>query len=301
MVNLSVEIAGVKLKNPVMPASGTFGSGMMYSQFIDLSKLGAVVVKGVSLAPWDGNPACRVAEATSGMLNSIGLQNPGAEAFLDTDLPFLKRFGTKVIVNICGHSIEEYEAVAQRFKAEPVDMLELNISCPNVAQGGIAFGTDAKLVEKCVSAVKLKSRQPVIAKLSPNVTDITEIARAAEAGGADAISLVNTLLGMKIDIKKRAPVLGNAYGGLSGPAIMPVAVRMTHQVSRAVKLPIIGMGGIASAEDAVEFMMAGATAIAVGTANFKNPKVMIDIIKGIEDFMKETGVDDVNDFRKMLS
>jgi dihydroorotate dehydrogenase (NAD+) catalytic subunit len=301
MVNLSVEIAGVKLKNPVMPASGTFGSGMMYSQFIDLSKLGAVVVKGVSLAPWDGNPACRVAEATSGMLNSIGLQNPGAEAFLDTDLPFLKRFGTKVIVNICGHSIEEYEAVAQRFKAEPVDMLELNISCPNVAQGGIAFGTDAKLVEKCVAAVKLKSRQPVIAKLSPNVTDITEIARAAEAGGADAISLVNTLLGMKIDIKKRAPVLGNVYGGLSGPAIMPVAVRMTHQVSRAVKLPIIGMGGIASAEDAVEFMMAGATAIAVGTANFKNPKVMIDIIKGIEDFMKETGVDDVNDFRKMLS
>jgi dihydroorotate dehydrogenase (NAD+) catalytic subunit len=230
----------------------------------------------------------------------VGLQNSGAEAFLDVDLPFLKRFDTKVIVNICGHSIEEYKAVALRLKAEPVDLLELNISCPNLAEGGMAFGTDASLVEKAVSAVKLSSKQPLIVKLSPNVTDITEMAKAAEAGGADAISLINTLLGMKIDIKSRQPVLANKFGGLSGPAIKPVAVRMVYQVARAVNLPLIGMGGIVDANDAVEFLMAGATAVAVGTANFKNPCAMLEIIEGLEKFMDENGIVDVNEFRKMV-
>ncbi|MDR1541559.1 MAG: dihydroorotate dehydrogenase [Clostridiales bacterium] len=300
MKNLAVSIAGVVLKNPVMPASGTFGSGRMYSKFVDLSKLGAVAVKGVSMEPWEGNPPHRIAETPSGILNSIGLQNPGVEAWLDSDLPFLRRFDTKIIVNICGHTMDECAAVAQRLKSEPVDMLELNISCPNVSAGGMAFGLSADTVEKVVSAVKKSSMQPLIVKLSPNVTSIADIAKAAEASGADALSLINTVMGMQIDIHKRRPTLSNAIGGLSGPAIRPVAVRMVYQAARAVSIPIIGMGGIVDSDGAIEFLMAGATAVAVGTANFGNPSVMLEIIDGISKFMDENGVSDVNDFKKMM-
>lgn len=300
MNDMSVNLAGVPLKNPVMPASGTFGSGREFSELVDLNRLGAVVVKGVAAEPWTGNPPPRIAETYGGMLNSVGLQNPGAQEFIASDLLFLKQYDTKIIVNICGHSIDEYVEAAAAFADVDVDMLELNISCPNVKAGGMSFGTDARVTEAVVSAVRRVARQPLIVKLSPNVTDITEIARAAEAGGADALSLINTLLGMKIDIQTRRPVLANITGGLSGPAIKPVAVRMVWQVCKAVGLPVIGMGGIASAEDAIEFIMAGAAAVAVGTANFSNPRAMMDIIDGIEAFMREHGIRSLDEIRGVV-
>lgn len=294
-MNTQVNLAGVTLKNPVMTASGTFGSGMEFARFVDLSLLGGVVTKGVSVVPWEGNPTPRVMETTGGMLNAIGLQNPGLDVFLERDLPFLEQFDTRRIVNVCGHSPEEYIAAVERLNDSSADILEINISCPNVKAGGITFGTDPVMVESITSRLKSISKKPVFMKLSPNVTDITEIARAAEAGGADGISLINTLLGMKIDINRRTFALANKTGGLSGPAVKPVAVRMVYQVSKAVSVPIIGMGGIASAEDAIEFLMAGATAVSVGTANFRNPKVTADIVLGIESFMKAHGINDINE------
>lgn len=296
-MKLDVELAGVRLKNPVMTASGTFGSGMEYSGMVDLNRLGAVVTKGVSSVPWAGNPVPRVAETPSGMLNAIGLQNPGIDIFCSRDIPFLKQFDTKIIVNVCGHTEEEYLEVVERLASEPVDMLEINISCPNVKEGGIAFGTDPAAVERITSAIKKKAHQPVIMKLSPNVADIAEIARAAEAGGADALSLINTLTGMKIDTERRRFVLANRTGGLSGPAIHPVAVRMVYQTAHAVKIPVIGMGGIASAEDAVEFLLAGATAVSVGTATFRQPDAAIRIVDGIKAYMERHGFTDVADIR----
>ena len=297
-MNTSVNLAGVLLKNPVMTASGTFGSGEEFSELMDLNELGAVVTKGVSLVPWEGNPTPRVAETPSGMLNAIGLQNPGIDVFCRRDLPFLKQFGTKVIVNVCGRTTEDYVGVVERLSAEPsVAMLEINISCPNVKEGGIAFGQNPAAVEQITAAVKKAARQPVIMKLSPNVTDITEIARAAEAGGADALSLINTLTGMKIDIRSRRPFLGNGTGGLSGPAIHPVAVRMVYQVCRTVGIPVIGMGGIASAEDAIEFLLAGARAVSVGTASFRDPLTAVRVIRGIEDYMSQNGWDSMSCFR----
>lgn len=293
--DLRVSIAGVEFKNPVTVCSGTFGSGMEYSEFIDLSRLGAVTTKGVANVPWAGNPTPRVCEVTGGMLNAIGLQNPGIETFCERDIPFLKQYDTKIIVNVCGHTEEEYLAVVERLRDEPVDLLEINISCPNVKEGGIAFGQDPKAVEAITAAVKKKAKQPVIMKLSPNVTDITETARAAEAGGADALSLINTLTGMKIDINRRTFVLANKTGGMSGPAIKPVAVRMVYQTAQAVKIPIIGMGGIASAEDAVEFILAGATAVAVGTANFVDPYVTGEVVDGIRNYMVRYGVSTVRE------
>ena len=294
-MNLSVNIAGVELNNPVMTASGTFGSGMEYSEFVDLNRLGAVVTKGVANVPWPGNPTPRVAETYGGMMNAIGLQNPGIEVFVKRDLPFLAGYDCKTIVNVCGKTTEDYLEVVERLAAEPVDLLEINISCPNVKEGGIAFGQNPRSVEEITKAVKGVSKQPVIMKLSPNVTDITETAKAAEAGGADAISLINTLTGMKIDIKKRAFALANKTGGVSGPAIKPIAVRMVHQAAHAVKLPVIGMGGIQNAEDAIEFMMAGATAVSVGTANFFNPYATVEIVEGIEAFLREQGIQDVKE------
>ena len=270
-MNTKVNLAGVELKNPVMTASGTFGSGAEYSEFVDLSCLGAVVTKGVASVPWPGNPTPRIAETSCGMLNAIGLQNPGIDVFCERDIPFLKKYDTKIIVNVCGKSTEEYCEVVERLAGEDVDMLEINISCPNVKEGGIAFGQDPKAVETITREVKKYAKQPVIMKLSPNVTDITEMAKAAEAGGADVLSLINTLTGMKIDINKRTFALANKTGGMSGPCLKPVAVRMVYQTARAVKLPIIGMGGICSAEDALEFILAGATAVSIGTANFTNP------------------------------
>ena len=292
-ISMKVNIAGVEMKNPVTTASGTFGSGKEYSEFVDLNKLGAVTVKGVAAEPWNGNPPPRIAETYGGMLNSIGLQNPGAKAFLDGDFKFLKNFDTKIIVNICGHSVEEYCRVAEMISE--ADMLELNISCPNLAEGGMAFGTKAQDVEKVVSAVKRRSKPPLIVKLSPNVADIADIARAAEFAGADAVSLINTLSGMKIDIKTRKPLLKNKTGGLSGPAVMPVAVRMVYQVYRAVKIPIIGMGGIRTGDDAVEFILAGASAVAVGTANFMNPRATVNVIDGIRNYMEKYRVADINE------
>ncbi len=283
--DLSVSIAGVELKNPVMTCSGTFGSGEEYSEFVDLNGLGAVVTKGIANEPWNGNPTPRVCEVTAGMLNAIGLQGPGIDVFVRRDIPFLKQFDTKIIVNICGHSIDDYIDVTKRLAEQPVDMLEINISCPNVHEGGKAFGQDPAAVEQVTAAVKKYAKQPVIMKLTPNVTDITEIAKAAEAGGADALSLINTLTGMKIDIDRRSFVLANKTGGMSGPAIKPVAVRMVYQTAQAVKLPIIGMGGIATAEDAIEFILAGATAVAVGTANFINPCATAEIVDGIRAYM----------------
>lgn len=291
----SVTIAGVTLKNPVMTASGTFGSGAEYSEFVDLNKLGAVVTKGVANVPWPGNPTPRIAETHSGMLNAIGLQNPGIDLFCKRDIPYLKQFDTKIIVNVCGKSTEDYLEVVERLGNEPVDMLEINISCPNVKEGGIAFGQDPKAVEAITKAVKAKAKQPVIMKLSPNVTDITEMAKAVEAGGADAVSLINTITGMKIDINRRTFAVANKTGGLSGPAIKPVAVRMVYQVANAVKLPIIGMGGIASAEDALEFIMVGATMVSVGTANFNDPLTTIKVVDGIRDYCARNGVADVNE------
>ena len=283
--DLSVEIAGVKLKNPVMTASGTFGSGIEYSEFVDLNNLGAVVTKGVANVPWKGNPTPRVAEVYGGMLNAIGLQNPGIDVFIERDLAFLKGFDTKVIVNVCGHTEEEYLEVVERLADQPVDMLEINVSCPNVKQGAIQFGQDPKCLEEITAKIKKIAKQPVIMKLTPNVTDIALMARAAEAGGADAISMINTITGMKIDVEKRRFVLANKTGGLSGPAIKPVAVRMVWQAAQAVRIPIIGMGGIASAEDAIEFMLAGASAVAVGAMNFHDPYLTQKVIDGIEDYL----------------
>ena len=295
-MNMSVNIAGVEFKNPVMEASGTFGSGMEYSEFVDLNRLGAVVTKGVASVPWPGNPTPRIAEVYGGMLNAIGLQNPGIDLFSKRDLPFLEKYDTKVIVNVCGHSTEEYLDVVERLADEPrVDMLEINISCPNVKEGGIAFGQDPKAVEAITKAVKAKAKQPIIMKLSPNVTDITVMAKAAEAGGADCLSLINTLTGMKIDIERQTFAIANKTGGLSGPAVKPVAVRMVYQVANAVKIPIIGMGGICTAEDAMEFILAGATAVSIGTANFANPYTTVEVIDGIEAYMRRHGVEDINE------
>ena len=295
-MNTKVNLAGVELKNPVMVASGTFGSGAEYSEFVDLNRLGAVVTKGVANVPWPGNPAPRIAETASGMLNAIGLQNPGIDLLSKRDLPFLEKYDTKVIVNVCGHSTEEYLDVVERLADEPrVDMLEINISCPNVKEGGIAFGQDPKAVEAITKAVKAKAKQPIIMKLSPNVTDITVMAKAAEAGGADCLSLINTLTGMKIDIERQTFAIANKTGGLSGPAVKPVAVRMVYQVANAVKIPIIGMGGICTAEDAMEFILAGATAVSIGTANFSNPYTTVEVIDGIEAYMRRHGVEDINE------
>lgn len=294
-MNMKVSIAGVEWKNPVTVASGTFGSGEEFSEFVDLNRLGAVTTKGVANVPWPGNPTPRVAEVYGGMMNAIGLQNPGIELFCERDIPFLKQYDTKIIVNVCGHSPEEYLAVVERLENEPIDMMEINISCPNVNAGFLAFGQDAKYVEKLTSQIKKLARQPVIMKLTPNVTDITEIARAAEAGGADAVSLINTLTGMKIDIHRRAFALANKTGGVSGPAVHPIAVRMVYQTAQAVKIPIIGMGGIASAEDAIEMMLAGASAVSVGTANFHDPAATVKVIDGIEEYMKKYGFENVQD------
>ena len=295
MIKTGVTLAGAELKNPVMTASGTFGSGAEYSEFVDLNRLGAVVTKGVANVPWPGNPTPRVTETASGMLNAIGLQNPGIDLFCKRDIPFLKQYDTKIVVNVCGKSTEDYCEVVERLADEPVDLLEINVSCPNVKEGGIAFGQNPKALEAITKEVKKYAKQPIIMKLSPNVTDITEMARAAEAGGADILSLINTLTGMKIDIYRRAFALANKTGGMSGPAVKPVAVRMVYQVAQAVSLPIIGMGGIATAEDALEFIMAGATAVSVGTANFFNPYATVEIAEGIENFMREQHVEDIHE------
>lgn len=294
-MNTTVNLSGVTLKNPVMTASGTFGSGEEFSEFVDLNRLGAVVTKGVANIPWEGNKTPRVAEVYGGMLNAVGLQNPGIDLFIKRDIPFLKQYDTKIIVNVCGKTTRDYVEVVEKLADEPVDMLEINISCPNVKEGGIAFGQDPKAVEAITKAVKEKAKQPVIMKLSPNVTDITEMARAAEAGGADVLSLINTLTGMKIDIDRRCFVLANRTGGMSGPAIHPIAVRMVYQTAQAVKIPIIGMGGIMTAADAIEMILAGATAVSVGTANFTNPSVTMDIVSGIEEYMKKYQVEDVKE------
>lgn len=296
MCNMKVNIAGVEFANPVMTASGTFGSGMEYSDFVDLSRLGAVVTKGVANVPWPGNPTPRIAEIRGGMMNAIGLQNPGVETFCERDLPFLEKYDTKVIVNVCGRTTEDYCEVAERLGDEKrVDMLEINISCPNVKHGGIAFGQNPSSVEEITRAIKRYAKQPVIMKLSPNVTDITEMARAAQAGGADAISMINTLTGMKIDVERGTFAIANRTGGVSGPAVHPIAVRMVYETAQAVSIPIIGMGGIASAEDALEFILAGATAVAVGTANFRNPMTTIEVIDGIGDYMKRHKVEKLTD------
>lgn len=293
-MNTKVNLVGVELKNPVMTASGTFGSGAEYSEFVDLNELGAVVTKGVANVPWPGNPTPRIAETYGGMLNAIGLQNPGIDVFCKRDIPFLKQFDTKIIVNVCGKSTEDYCEVVERLADEPVDLLEINISCPNVKEGGIAFGQNPKAVEAITKEVKKYAKQPVIMKLSPNVTDITEMARAAEAGGADILSLINTLTGMKIDINRRTFALANKTGGMSGPCVKPVAVRMVYQVAQTVHVPIIGMGGISNAEDALEFILAGATAVSIGTANFANPYATVETVKGIEEYLKKNQIDDIN-------
>lgn len=294
-INMSVKIAGVELKNPVMTASGTFGSGMEYSEFVDLNRLGAMVTKGVANVPWPGNPTPRIAETCGGMMNAIGLQNPGIDTFVKRDLPFLQKYDTKVIVNVCGKSTEDYCEVVERLAEEPVDLLEINISCPNVKEGGIAFGQNPRAVEAITAEIRKHAKQPVIMKLSPNVTDITETARAAEAGGADALSLINTLTGMKIDVHRRTFALANKTGGLSGPAIRPIAVRMVYQTAQAVKLPIIGMGGITCAEDALEFILAGASAVSVGTANFRNPETTLEVIDGIAEYMRKYQIKDIRE------
>lgn len=294
-MNMAVNIAGVEWKNPVTTASGTFGSGEEFSEFVDLNRLGAVTTKGVANVPWPGNPTPRVAEVYGGMMNAIGLQNPGIDLFCKRDIPFLRKYDTKIIVNVCGKSEQDYCEVVERLGDEDVDMLEINISCPNVKEGGIAFGQNPKAAESITKAVKKYAKQPVIMKLSPNVTDITEMARAVEAGGADVVSLINTLTGMKIDINRKTFAIANKTGGMSGPAVHPIAVRMVYQVAQAVKLPIIGMGGIASAEDAIEMILAGASAVSVGTANFHNPAVTMDIVDGIEKYMQAQGFDSVAD------
>lgn len=294
-MNLSVDFAGVEMKNPVTTASGTFGSGAEFAEFVDLKELGAVTTKGVANVPWEGNPTPRVCETYGGMLNAIGLQNPGIDVFAKRDIPFLKQYDTKIIVNVCGRTTKDYVEVVERLSQEDVDLLEINISCPNVKAGGIAFGQDPKQVEKITSEIKAKAKQPVIMKLSPNVTDITVMAKAAQEGGADAISLINTLTGMKIDINRRAFALANKTGGMSGPAVKPVAVRMVYQAAHAVTIPVLGMGGIATAEDALEFIMAGATMVSIGTANFHNPTATVDVIRGMEAFMQKNGVKDIKE------
>lgn len=294
-MNTKVNLCGVELKNPVMTASGTFGSGAEFSEFVDLNKLGAVVTKGVANVPWPGNPTPRVAEVYGGMLNAVGLQNPGIELFCKRDIPFLKQYDTKIVVNVCGHSTREYCEVVEYLADQPVDLLEINISCPNVKEGGIAFGQNAAAVEAITKELKARAKQPIIMKLSPNVTDITEMAKAAEAGGADGLSLINTLTGMKIDINRRTFVLANKTGGMSGPAIHPIAVRMVYQTAQAVKLPIVGMGGIMNADDAIEMILAGATAVSVGTANFTDPRATEKIVAGIEDYMLKYGVEDIGE------
>lgn len=295
MKNTKVTIAGVEFKNPVMTASGTFGSGMEYSEFVDLNCLGAVVTKGVANVPWEGNPTPRVMETYGGMLNAIGLQNPGIDVFIERDIPFLKQFDTRIIVNVCGRTVEDYIEVVEKLGDQPVDMLEINVSCPNVSHGGIAFGQNPDCLYDITKQIKAKAKQPIIMKLSPNVTDITEMARAAESAGSDALSLINTITGMKIDIHKRTFALANKTGGLSGPAIKPVAVRMVYQVAQAVKIPIIGMGGIANAEDAIEFMLAGATGVAVGAMNFVNPYTTAEVVKGIEEYMERYHVESLTE------
>lgn len=294
-MNTKVEIAGVTFKNPVMTASGTFGSGMEYSDFVDLNRLGAVVTKGVANVPWPGNPTPRVAEVYGGMLNAIGLQNPGIDVFVKRDIPFLKQYDTQIIVNVCGKTVDDYLEVVERLADEPVDMLEINVSCPNVKEGAIAFGQKADSLYDITSKIKKKAKQPIIMKLSPNVTDITEMAKAAEAAGSDALSMINTITGMKIDIYRKKFVLANKTGGLSGPAIKPVAVRMVYQAAHAVKIPVIGMGGIASAEDAIEFILAGASAVAVGAMNFVNPYTTVEVVEGIEEYMRNNSVQDINE------
>ena len=294
-MNLSVDIAGVTMKNPVTTGSGTFGSGEEFSEFVDLSKLGAVTTKGVANVPWPGNPTPRVAEVYGGMLNAIGLQNPGINVFVERDVPYLKKAGATIIVNVCGKSEKDYVEVVERLSDEPVDLLEINVSCPNVKEGGIAFGQDPKALYEITKAVKAKAKQPIIMKLSPNVTDITEMAKAAVDAGSDALSPINTLTGMKIDIERRDFVLANKTGGMSGPAIKPVAVRMVYQVANAVDVPIIGMGGIATAEDALEFIMAGATAVSVGTANFINPATTLEVVDGIKAYMERHQINDINE------
>jgi len=294
-MNTKVNLAGIELKNPVMTCSGTFGSGMEYGELIDLNRLGAVVTKGVANVPWPGNPTPRIAEVYGGMLNAIGLQNPGIDVFCERDIPFLKNYDTKIIVNVCGRTVEDYCEVVERLGDEPIDMMEINISCPNVKHGGLAFGQDPKQAEEITKAVKKLAKQPIVVKLSPNVTDIAEMARAVEAGGADVVSLINTITGMKIDIHKRTFATSIKTGGMSGPAVKPVALRMVYQVANAVKVPVIGMGGIATAEDAIEFILAGATAVSVGTANFYNPYATVEIIEGIEKYMDQYGVKDINE------
>lgn len=295
-MNTQVNLAGITLKNPVMTGSGTFGSGMEYGEFVDLNCLGAVVTKGVANVPWPGNPTPRVAEVYGGMLNAIGLQNPGIDVFMERDIPFLKQYDTKIIVNVCGKSVEDYLEVVDKLGEEPaVAMLEINVSCPNVKEGAIAFGQKADALYNITSQIKKHAKQPIIMKLSPNVTDITEMARAAEAAGADALSLINTITGMKIDIHRRKFALANKTGGMSGPAIKPIAVRMVYQTAQAVKIPIIGMGGIATAEDAIEFIMAGATAVSVGAMNFVNPYATVEVVKGIEDYMRKYNVENLTD------
>ncbi|MDR1001510.1 MAG: dihydroorotate dehydrogenase [Clostridiales bacterium] len=298
-MKLAVSIAGVELKNPIMPASGTF-SAREFSKYIDVGRLGAIVTKGVAPVPWQGNPPPRCIETASGMLNAVGLQNPGVDSFIANDLPLLSVFKTRIIVNICGHSLGDYIDVTEKLREAPIDMLELNISCPNVAEGGMAFGTDRNMVERVVGEVKKRAAQPLIVKLSPNVTDICEIARAAESAGADALSLINTLLGMKIDIHKKRFALENKTGGLSGPAIKPIAVRMIYQVSRAVKLPLIGMGGVMTGEDAAELLMAGATAVAVGTASFHRLTALTDVLDELTAFLKNNNISDVNALREII-
>lgn len=294
-MNTKVTIAGVTFQNPVMTASGTFGSGMEYSEFVDLNRLGAVVTKGVANVPWPGNPTPRVAEVYGGMLNAIGLQNPGIDVFMERDIPFLRQYHTKIIVNVCGKTVEDYIEVVEKLSDADIDLMEINVSCPNVKEGAIAFGQKADALFHITSEVKKHARQPIIMKLSPNVTDIAEMARAAEDAGADAISLINTITGMKIDIHKRTFALANKTGGMSGPAIKPIAVRMVYQAAGAVKIPVIGMGGISSAEDAIEFLLAGATAVSVGAANFINPYVTEEIVKGIEEYMEKYHVEDVRE------
>lgn len=294
-MNTKVTIAGVEFKNPVMTASGTFGSGMEYGEFVDLNQLGAVVTKGVANVPWPGNPTPRVAETYGGMLNAIGLQNPGIDVFMERDIPFLKQYNTKIIVNVCGKSVADYLEVVEKLADAPVDMLEINVSCPNVKEGAIAFGQKADSLYEITSQIRKKAGQPIIMKLSPNVTDITEMAKAAEAAGSDAISLINTITGMKIDVHSRKFALANKTGGMSGPAIKPVAVRMVYQASHAVSIPIIGMGGIANAEDAVEFLLAGASAVAVGAMNFVNPYTTVEVVRGIEGYMEKYHIENITD------
>lgn len=301
MSKLSVEFCGIKFKNPVVTASGTFGSGIEYNDLIDLNKLGGITVKGVSKNPWKGNPPSRIAETYSGMLNSVGLQNNGVDYFIKNDLEFLANINTKVIVNVCGHTIEDYLDVISALKGKRVDIFELNISCPNINAGGLTFGKDPLLVEKIVSESKKIADKPVIAKLTPNVSDITEIAKAAESGGADGLSLINTLIGMRIDINKKAPMLHNKIGGLSGPCIKPVALAMVYQVCNAVKIPVIGMGGILDENDAIEFIMAGATLIAVGTANFINPMSTLNIIKGLEQFLNKNNYNNITEIKGVVN